>query len=121
MPPNSDIAAAGQRPVWQKILQWSRRVGLGKRLAFALSLAALAAGFATYAAMTESAPFGQANPRTVTLLLTLDLAILLTLGVLIARRIVAILIGRRRGLAGRGFTPVWFWSSACWRWRRPSS
>ncbi|AWU93604.1 sensor histidine kinase NtrY-like [Azospirillum ramasamyi] len=100
MPLTTDTPAAGQMPVWQKFLQWSRRVGLGKRLAFALSLAALAAGFATYAAMTESAPFGQANPRTVTLLLTLDLAILLTLGVLIARRIVAILIGRRRGLAG---------------------
>ncbi|MCG5241174.1 ATP-binding protein [Azospirillum doebereinerae] len=87
-------------PLWQQFLRWSARVGLTKRLAFALSLAALAAGFATYAAMTESAPFGQSNPRTVTLLLTLDLALLLTLGVLISRRIVGIWIGRRRGLAG---------------------
>ncbi|SMH60792.1 sensor histidine kinase NtrY-like [Azospirillum agricola] len=87
-------------PLWQQFLRWSTRVGLGKRLAFALSLAALAAGFATYAAMTESGPFVQSNPRTVTLLLTLDLALLLTLGVLISRRIVMIWIGRRRGLAG---------------------
>lgn len=87
-------------PLWQQILRWSARVGLTKRLAFALSIAALVAGFATYAAMTESAPFGQSNPRTVTLLLTLDLALLLTLGVLIARRIVMLWIGRRRGLAG---------------------
>ena len=85
---------------WQQFLRWSARVGLTKRLAFALSLAALAAGFATYTALTESAPFGEANPRTVTLLLTLDLALLLLLGVLIARRIVTIWIGRRRGLAG---------------------
>ncbi|MBP2314482.1 sensor histidine kinase NtrY-like [Azospirillum soli] len=85
---------------WQQFLRWSARVGLTKRLATALSLAALAAGFATYTALTESAPFGEANPRTVTLLLTLDLALLLLLGVLIARRIVTIWIGRRRGLAG---------------------
>ncbi len=89
-----------QSPLWQRFLRWSARMGLTKRLAFALSLAALAAGFATYAAMTESAPFGQSNPRTVTLLLTLDLALLLTLGVLISRRIVGIWMGRRRGLAG---------------------
>lgn len=85
---------------WQQFLRWSARVGLTKRLAVALSLAALAAGFATYTALTEGAPFGAANPRTVTLLLTLDLALLLLLGVLIARRIVTIWIGRRRGLAG---------------------
>ncbi len=89
-----------QTPLWQRFLRWSARIGLTKRLAVALSLAALAAGFATYAAMTESAPFGQSNPRTVTLLLTLDLALLLTLGVLISRRIVGIWMGRRRGLAG---------------------
>ena len=86
--------------LWQQFLRWSARVGLTKRLAVALSLAALAAGFATYTALTESAPFGETNPRTVTLLLTLDLALLLLLGVLIARRIVYLWIGRRRGLAG---------------------
>ena len=87
-------------PLWQQFLRWATRVGLAKRLAFALSLAALVAGFATYTALTESAPFGETNPRTVTLLLTLDLALLLLLGVLIARRIVYLWIGRRRGLAG---------------------
>ncbi|WP_448204798.1 ATP-binding protein [Azospirillum sp. sgz302134] len=85
---------------WQRFLRWAARVGLAKRLAVALSLAAMVAGFATYTALTESAPFGETNPRTVTLLLTLDLALLLLLGVLIARRIVTIWIGRRRGLAG---------------------
>nr|P45675.2 RecName: Full=Nitrogen regulation protein NtrY homolog [Azospirillum brasilense]CAA86066.2 Nitrogen regulation protein ntrY homolog [Azospirillum brasilense] len=87
-------------PLWQQFLRWAARVGLAKRLAFALSLAALVAGFATYTALTESAPFGETNPRTVTWLLTLDLALLLLLGVLIARRIVYLWIGRRRGLAG---------------------
>ncbi|MFC5313080.1 sensor histidine kinase NtrY-like [Azospirillum rugosum] len=86
--------------LWQQFLRWAARVGLAKRLAAALSIAALLAGFATYTALTESAPFGETNPRTVTLLLTLDLALLLLLGVLIARRIVTLWIGRRRGLAG---------------------
>ena len=87
-------------PLWQQLSRWSARVGLARRLAVALSLAAIAAGFATYMALTESASLGVTNPRTVTLLLTLDLALLLMLGVLVARRIVTIWIGRRRGLAG---------------------
>ncbi|MEI6987085.1 MAG: PAS domain-containing sensor histidine kinase [Rhodospirillaceae bacterium] len=85
---------------WHLILRWANRVGLAKKLAVGLSVAATIAGFATYAALTESTPFVHSTPRTVTLLLTLDLTLLLLLSALIARRIVQIGIGRRRGLAG---------------------
>jgi two-component system nitrogen regulation sensor histidine kinase NtrY len=86
--------------LWHRILRWASRVGLAKKLAVTLAVAAMVAGIATYAALTENSPFGESNPRTVTLLLTLDLTLLLLLGVLIARRIVQIGLGRRRGLAG---------------------
>lgn len=82
------------------LLEWASRVGLGKHLAFALSVAALSAGVATYAALTENPLIGAANPTKIILLLTLDLVLLLLLGVLVARRLVRIWIGRRRGHAG---------------------
>ncbi len=86
--------------LWHRFMGWASRVELGNKLAVLLALAAIAAGFATYAALTDTPPFGTPDPRTVTILLTLDLIILLLLGALIARRIVHIWILRRRGLAG---------------------
>ena len=80
---------------WRRFLMWASRVGLAKQLALALSLAAILAGFATYAALTEAPPFGATNPATTTFLLTLDLVLLLLLGVLIARRFVQIMIDRK--------------------------
>jgi two-component system nitrogen regulation sensor histidine kinase NtrY len=69
------------------------------RLSFLLIAAAIISGFATYAALTETPPFGD-SPNTVIWLLNLDLIILLFLVILIARRIVAIWSGRRRNIAG---------------------
>ncbi len=71
----------------------------GTRLSFILIGMAIISGFATYAALTETPPFGD-SPQTVIWLLNLDLIILLTLVILIARRIVAIWSGRRRNIAG---------------------
>jgi two-component system, NtrC family, nitrogen regulation sensor histidine kinase NtrY len=82
------------------LLNWASRAGLGKQLAFALSAAALAAGVATYAALTQNPLIGAADPTKVILLLTLDLVLLLLLGMLVARRLVRIWIGRKRGHAG---------------------
>ena len=84
---------------WSQFLIWASRVGLAGKLAVALAVAAIGAGFATYGALTATPPFGN-DPNTVSLLLTLDLALLLLLGVIVARRIVALWIERRRGLAG---------------------
>ncbi len=67
-------------------------------MAIALAFAAVAAGVATYIALTgpEFAP----DPRTILLLLTLDLVLLLLLGAVVARRIVMLWAERRRGSAG---------------------
>ena len=82
-----------------RLMQWAHRVRLANKLAIALTFAAIAAGVATYASLTESKLFSK-DPRTVLLLLTLDLGLLLALGVLVARRVVGILMTRRRGQAG---------------------
>lgn len=69
------------------------------RLSFLLIAAAVISGFATYAALTETPPFGD-NPKTVIWLLNIDLIILLALVILIGRRIIGIWSGRRRNIAG---------------------
>ena len=66
---------------------------------FLLLVAAIISGFATYAALTETPPFGN-DSNIVIWLLNIDLIILLLLVSLIARRIVALWSGRKRGLAG---------------------
>ncbi len=69
------------------------------RLAGFLLICSVLSGLATYAALTETPPLGN-DPDTVIWLLNLDLIILLMLFVLIARRIVGLWSGRKRGLPG---------------------
>lgn len=69
------------------------------KLSILLTIAALISCIATYAAFTETPPFGD-DPKTVIWLLNLDLILLLLLLSLIARRIVSLWSGRRRGIAG---------------------
>ena len=64
-----------------------------------LILAAIISGIATYAALKEIPPLGN-DPNTIIWLLNIDLIILVMLATLIARRIVGLWSGRKRGLAG---------------------
>ena len=80
---------------------WSRRVGLGRKMAYALAAAAVASGLATVATLTGSSPL-EPDPKTVLLLLYLDAVLLLLLAVVVARRLVSVWAERRRGLAGSG-------------------
>lgn len=90
--------AATRGPLARKVLDWAHRSRLSRKFAIALAIAAVASGVATYAAMTDAgvAP----DPRTVLLLLRLDLILLLLLGAVVAGRIVKLWAERRRGLAG---------------------
>jgi len=72
---------------------------LGNRLALFLIISGFISGIATYAALTATPPFGD-DPNTVIWLLNIDLVILMLLVTLIARRIVGLWSGRRRGIAG---------------------
>ncbi|MFP6725221.1 MAG: two-component sensor histidine kinase, partial [Alphaproteobacteria bacterium] len=78
---------------------WARQVGLTGKLALALAIATVASGISTYMAWTGSAPHIP-NPRVVLILLIIDLALVLSLGALIARHLVRLWMARREGSAG---------------------
>src|SRR5271155_4564704 len=77
---------------------WAGRIGLGRKLAIALAIPALASGIATYLALTGAPPFGP-HPGAVLALLNLDLILLLALGAVIAKRLFEVWAERRRGIA----------------------
>src|SRR5215468_6892002 len=83
----------------RRVRIWAGRIGLGRKLALALAIPALASGVATYLALTGAPPFGP-HPNAVLSLLNLDLILLLALGAVIAKRLVEVWAERRRGLAG---------------------
>lgn len=78
---------------------WGRSASLTNQVALALIILGTISGIATYGALTASAPFGE-NPRLVMWLLNVNLIILLLLITIIARRIVGLWVGRKRGAAG---------------------
>src|SRR4051812_50226194 len=82
---------------WSQFLIWASRVGLAGKLAVALAVAAIGAGFATFGALTAPPPLGH-DPNTLSLLLTLGLALLLLLGALLAPRHLGPLVGGGGGL-----------------------
>ena len=71
----------------------------GNRPTVLLISAAVISGLSTYAALTETPPFGK-DARTVLWLLNVDLAILVLFLALIVRRMLIIFRGTRRGTAG---------------------
>ena len=79
-------------------IDWARRVGLERKLALALLVMAVASGLTTYGALTNSV--GALRSRSTIWLLLIDLIVLLLLGTVLARRLVALWAERRSGLAG---------------------
>ena len=78
---------------------WSRRYGIGRRLAFFVILAALASSIATYAAWTGWMPFGT-RVESIVFFLKLDAALFVIVATIVIVRIVKLWIERRRGAAG---------------------
>ena len=68
---------------------WAGRIGLGRKLAIALAIPALASGIATYLALTGAPPFGP-HPSAVLGLLYLDYQL-----VLVPLFLVPILVSRQ--------------------------
>lgn len=91
--PSAAVAA------FSRLSEWGRRVGLGRKLSIALTVAALGFAFATYATITGSSPLG-ADTQTVLILLQIDLVLFLLLGLVVARNLVGLWIERRRGQVG---------------------
>ena len=86
-------------PLWSRLARSVARAGMSRRLAVALTVAALASGAGTYGALTGSGPFGP-DPVTVRILLFVDLVLVLLLSVVVVLRLVRLWLERRRGLAG---------------------
>ena len=83
----------------RQVLTWAGRVGLGRKLAVTLTIAALASAVGTYATLTGWQPFA-GKPGAVLFFLNLNLVLLLLLGVVIAHRLGRVWAERRRGHAG---------------------
>jgi two-component system nitrogen regulation sensor histidine kinase NtrY len=88
-----------EAPALTRGYHWVRRLGLGRKLAVALTVASLAAGLATYASLSGSLPSGREIGSIKALLLLDAVLFLLLLGV-VAVRLVGIWIERRRGAIG---------------------
>lgn len=82
-----------------RIAGWNERFGLARKAAVALTVAAVAAALATYAALSGWGPF-RADIRSILILLNLDLVLLLALATIVARRVVQMWLERRRGAVG---------------------
>ncbi|MDJ0896990.1 MAG: HAMP domain-containing protein, partial [Alphaproteobacteria bacterium] len=96
---NADAQLAAPRSNIGRFADWAQRVRLERKLVIALLVGAVTAGIATFAAMTESLP-AAVDTWVILLLLLLDLALLLCLGALIARRLVILHFAAKSGVAG---------------------
>lgn len=79
---------------------WGRRMHLGRRLAIALTLAALISGIATYGVMTGVWAPSNPDSNALLILINLDLVLLLLLAAVVARRLIRLWLDRRSGGAG---------------------
>ena len=95
----SETATGLPRRTILRFFYWSRRVRLERNLAIGLAVAAVAAGMATFGAMTGNLPVA-VDAWDILLLLNLDLVLLLALGALIGRRLVYVWVASKRGAAG---------------------
>ncbi len=86
---------------WARVMLWARRFNLGGRLEILLSILAVVAAIATYITMSrKSAPFEVTSGRTMRVLLAINLALLMALGVSIGRWFVRIWSAKKGKAAG---------------------
>jgi Signal transduction histidine kinase involved in nitrogen fixation and metabolism regulation len=91
--------AGDRRRLSPRLQVWARKVGLARKLALLLTLAVVPSVIVTFLAMTVSGPSGP-DPRAVLSLISLDMALLLALGVVVGLRIISVWKARRRGSTG---------------------
>src|SRR5262245_7098260 len=85
--------------IGRRILSWSRRINMERRIAMVFLAIGSASGLMTYLVLTDT--WQTQNPaRAITWLLLCDFIVVLSLGTIIARRFVVLMIERRRGLVG---------------------
>lgn len=86
---------------WAKLMLWSRRINLTNRLEVLLAAMAVISAIATYITMSQkSAPTEVTSGQTMRVMLAINLALLLALGVAIGRWFVRIWTARKGMKAG---------------------
>ena len=85
------------RRAW-RLADWARRAAVGQKLAVILAILAVCAAIGTYAALAGMASFR--DTRLVLILLQIDLALFLLLGLVVARNLVRLRYGQRKGQRG---------------------
>ena len=86
---------------WVRFMLWARRLKLAGRIELLLSILAVISAVATYIAMSQkAAPFDVASGKTMRVLLGINLALLLALGVAIGRWFIRLWISRKGMEAG---------------------
>ncbi len=86
---------------WAKLMLWSRRINLTNRLEVLLAALAVVSAIATYITMSQkSAPTEVTSGQTMRVMLAINLALLLALGVAIGRWFVRIWTARKGMKAG---------------------
>ncbi|MBF0267163.1 MAG: PAS domain-containing sensor histidine kinase [Alphaproteobacteria bacterium] len=88
-----------RHPTWIALLIWARRVDLGRKLAIALTIAALASSAATIAVLNGASSITP-DPMTVAVLLAVDLILVMALAIVVTRRLIQVWGEGRRGGAG---------------------
>ncbi len=87
-------------PRWLKdLFVFLRRFGFDKLFAYFLIAASVVCGVLTYGVLTRSVSLN-VNPKYALILINIDLILLLALAILIAKKLVALWVARRKGLAG---------------------
>lgn len=84
---------------YDHLVQWMHRVHFSRKITIILICLAFISGIATYLTFTEASILDQ-SPRTMILLLNVDLVILLLLGVVVAKRLARVWAERKQGTAG---------------------
>ncbi|CCQ73802.1 PAS domain-containing sensor histidine kinase [Magnetospira sp. QH-2] len=88
------------RRKWRRLLAWTRRTHLSRKLTIVLVVASVISGLATFATMSGTATIYGPDTGTVIALLYLDVVLLLLLGAVVARPLTRVWVARRRGRAG---------------------
>lgn len=81
--------------------EWAKKKNLEKKTAVFLAITVLISCVTTYAVISSNPPLGP-DPKTVIILLNINLVLLLLFGIVVARQIVSIWHKRKEGAAGSG-------------------
>lgn len=89
------------RSLFLSFKEWAKKKNLEKKTAVFLAITVLISCVTTYAVISSNPPLGP-DPKTVIILLNINLVLLLFFGIVVTRQIVSVWHRRKEGAAGSG-------------------